>query len=97
MNINKKIALKEVRFSNSVVEGHFKMLKHFLRKYGEVYSNKIHKVINFFMTDHNQHKPFYLYQIHTPNEVHNDPELADVKPVLQKANRERLEYNRKLS
>lgn len=94
VKINKKIALKEVRFSNSMVEGNFKMLKKFLCQYGEVRSTNIHKVIALFAKDHNEHKPTYQYQIHTPDELHLNPELSNVKPVLQKANKERLEANR---
>ena len=94
VGIHKKIALKEVRFSNAIVEGNFKMLKSFLRKRGDIFSNTIHKEINFFVRDHNEHKPFYKYQIHTPDEIHSNPALVDVKPMLQRANRERLIANR---
>jgi len=94
VNINKKIALKHVRFSNSVIEGHFKMLKSFLRKYGEVHSTDIHNVIAFFVKEHNQNKPFYLFQFHTPNEIHDNPDLIDVKPTTDKVNQQRLNYNR---
>lgn len=94
IKINKKIALKEVRFSNSMIEGNFKILKTFLRKRGEIFSHTIAKEIAFFVKDHNQNKPSYQYQIHTPDEVHQNPKLVNIKPVLQKANKERLEANR---
>lgn len=61
VKINKSIALKEVHFSNSMIEGHFKILKQYLRGYGE---------------------------------IHNNPELVDIKPFLDKANQERLHANR---
>ncbi len=94
MNIHKKIALKEVHFSNSIIEGNFKMLKKFLRSRGEIHSSKTQKAVNDFVRIHNEKKPTYQHQIHTPNEVHQNPELANVKPVLQKVNQERLIANR---
>lgn len=78
VKINKKIALKEVHFSNSVIEGNFKMFKRFLRKRGDIFSYTIHKEIAFFVKDHNEHKPTYQYQIHTPNAVHENPELTNI-------------------
>lgn len=94
VKINKKIALKQVRFSNSVIEANFKMLKAFLRKRGEILAYNMHKEIAFFVKDHNSHKPYYRYQIHTPDEIHDNPKLIDVKPILQKANQQRLQNNR---
>ena len=94
INIHKKIALKEVRFSNSMIEGNFKMLKKFLRSRGEIHSTQIHKEVDYFIKTHNEKKPTYKHQIHTPNEVHLNPELANIKPVLQKVNKERLTANR---
>lgn len=94
VNIHKKIALKQVHFSNSMIEGHFKMLKTYLRNYGEIHSTKLATIIALFVKDHNQNKPIYSYQIHTPNEVHSNPNLVHIKPVLEKANKDRLDYNR---
>lgn len=94
VNIHKKVALKEVRFSNSMIEGHFKMLKTYLRNYGEIHSTKLVTIIALFVKDHNQNKPIYSYQIHTPNEVYSNPNLVHIKPVLEKANKDRLDYNR---
>lgn len=94
VNIHKKIALKEVRFSNSMIEGNFKMLKKFLRSRGEIHSTKIHNEVDYFIKTHNEKKPTYQHQIHTPNQVHLNPELVNVKPILQKVNKERLTDNR---
>ena len=94
INIHKKIALKEVRFSNSMIEGNFKMLKKFLRSRGEIHSTQLLKEVDYFIKTYNEKKPTYQHQIHTPNEVHLNPELANIKPVLQKVNEERLAANR---
>lgn len=94
VNIQKKIALKDVRFSNSIIEGHFKILKRYLRSRGKIYSNTIHNEIKFFIKDYNNHRPCYKHKVYTPNEVFNNPKLVNVKPLLQKINKERLQANR---
>ncbi len=94
VTINKKIAFKDVIFSNSMIEGHFKTLKRHLRTRGDIYSYTIHDEIKRFVKDHNENKPTYKHQIYTPNEIHDNPKLADVKPVLEKSNKERLLANR---
>lgn len=94
VNINKKIALKEVRFSNAMIEGSFKTLKKYLRYKKEIHSTTIHKHIDFFFKDYNQIRPHYQHQSRTPDEIHKNPELADVKPELNRINQERLQANR---
>lgn len=94
VKINKKIALKEVHFSNSMIEGNNKILKKFLRIRGPIYSYSIQKEIDFFFKDHNEHKPSYHFQIHTPSQLHDNPILSHVKPILQQVNKARLEANR---
>ncbi|SFZ96724.1 DDE-type integrase/transposase/recombinase, partial [Chryseobacterium limigenitum] len=73
ITIHKKIALKDVVFSNSIIEGHFKILKKFLRNYGDIHSNEFHKVIEFFVRDYNSIRPHYQHQIYTPDEIHDNP------------------------
>lgn len=48
INIQLKIAKKDIKQSNSVIEGSFKILKAFLRKYGEIQSHDFIKVLTFF-------------------------------------------------
>lgn len=94
VNIHKKIALKDVVFSNSIIEGHFQILKKFLRSKGEIHSQDFHKIIEIFVKDYNSVRPHYQHWIYTPNEIHNNPELIHVKPTLERINKERLEANR---
>lgn len=95
VNIHLKIAQKDVIFSNSVIEGNFKILKQHLRKRGEIFANTIIKEIDFFVKDYNQVRPHYVHSIYTPDEVHENPECVNVKPVLERINKERQEANRK--
>lgn len=94
VTIHKKIALKDVHFSNSMIEGHFKTLKKFLRSHGDIHSCDFHKLIELFIRDYNSIRPHYQHQIHTPEEIHKSPELANIKPYLERINKERLQSNR---
>jgi transposase InsO family protein len=95
VNIQLKIAKRDVSFSNSMIEGNFKILKQFLRKRGAIFSHTIYKEIDFFFRDYNQVKPHYQHWIYTPDEVHYNPECLNFKPVLERINKERQESNRK--
>ena len=94
VTIHKKIALKDVHFSNSMIEGHFKTLKKFLRSHGDIHSYDFHKLIESFIRDYNSIRPHHQHQIHTPEEIHKSPELANIKPYLERINKERLQSNR---
>lgn len=95
VDIHLKITQRDVVFSNSVIEGNFKILKQHLRKRGEIFANTIIKEIDFFVKDYNQVRPHYVHSIYTPDEVHQNPECVNVKPVLERINKERQEANRK--
>lgn len=94
VNIHKKIALKDVHFSNSVIEGHFNIFKKYLRSQGVIHSREIHKVIEFFIKDYNSIRPHYQHWIYTPDEIHYNPKLIYIKPQLERINKERLQNNR---
>lgn len=94
VDIHKKIALKEVRFSNSMIEGSFKILKKHLRSRGEIHSTNLGKELEFFFKDYNEIRPHYHHWIHTPDEIHNNPELIQVKPHLSDIKKERMQANR---
>jgi hypothetical protein len=89
-----KIAKRDVTYSNSIIEGNFKILKQFLRKRGEVFSYTFHKEIDFFVRDYNSVRPNYHHWIYTPDEVHQNPECINIKPVFEQMNKARQEANR---
>lgn len=93
IKIHLKIAQKDIKYSNSVIEGSFKTLKAFLRKQQSgIHSYNFPKTLVFFFSDYNTIRPHYLHQIYTPDEVYENQELA--KPELKRVNGERLEANR---
>lgn len=94
VNINKKIALKDVTFSNSIVEGPYKIMKSYYFRTKEILSTTIRAELEFFIRNYNNERPCHKHRIYTPNEVHENPELANIKIVLQKSNQQRLEENR---
>lgn len=94
-HIQLKIAKRDVTYSNSVIEGNFKILKQHLRKRGEIFSHTFHKEIDFFVRDYNTIRPHYEHSTYTPDEVHENPECLNVKLILDRINKERQESNRK--
>lgn len=95
VNIQLKIAKRDVSYSNSIIEGNFKILKQFLRKRGEIFSHTFHKEIDFFVRDYNTIRPHYEHSTYTPDEVHENPECLNVKLILDQINKGRQESNRK--
>ncbi len=94
IKIHLKIAQKDIVYSNSMIEGSFKTLKAFLRKYGGIHSTEFLKVLEFLFKDYNSIRPHYQHLIYTPDEIYDHPELANIKPKLQRINKDRLKYNR---
>lgn len=94
ISINKKIALRDVTFSNSIVEGPYKIMKSYYFRTKDISSFSIKNELENFITDYNYHRPCYKHRIYTPDEVHKNPNLASVKLVLEKSNQKRLEENR---
>lgn len=94
VNISKKIALKDVTFSNSIVEGPYKIMKSYYFRSKEILSTTIYQELKFFIEDYNFNRPCCKHKIYTPNEVHQNPDLANFKLVLEKSNQKRLEENR---
>lgn len=94
VNIQLKIAKRDVTYSNSMIEGSFKILKQFLKKRGEIFSHTFHKEIDFFVRDYNSIRPHYQHGIYTPDEAHQNPEWINIKPVLERMNKKRQDENR---
>ncbi len=94
INVHKKIALKGVTFSNSIVEGPYKIMKSYYFRTKQILSATIRQELEFFINNYNNEKPCNKHKIYTPNEVHLNPELAKAKLVLGNSNKKRLEENR---
>lgn len=95
LNIDKKVALKDIIFSNSVIEGMFRTLKRSYFRQLKISSENIDKELRKFVNDYNYHKPHNQHKIYTPNEIHLDPKLKEAKIVLQSANKDRINNNKK--
>lgn len=73
VNIRKKIALKDVTFSNSIVEGPYKIMKSYYFRSKKILSTTIYQEMKFFIEDYDNNRPCYKHKIYTPNEVTTIP------------------------
>lgn len=95
VSIDKKIALKDVTFSNSIVEGNFRIMKQSYFKKRIIFSNTIVREMDFFVQDYNDHRPHYIHEIYTPSEIHLRPGLKNVKPRAKDTLYRRIATNTK--
>ncbi|WP_027375672.1 hypothetical protein [Kaistella palustris] len=94
IDVHKKIALKDVLFSNSLIEGNNRILKQTYLKNIELSSIELEDYISQSITEYNSEKPHYFHKIYTPDEVYGNPELKDTKIFFSKLNIERIEANK---
>ncbi len=94
VSIQKKIALKDVTFSNSIIEGTYKIMKSYYFRRKEISASTIKDELDFFVFDYNYNKPCHKHRYFTPDEVHLDPEILESKPILTNCNQARLDANR---
>jgi len=97
VSIDKKVALKDVTFSNSVVEGNFRIMKQSYFRKRSILSSTIEKEMEFFVRDYNTMRPHYEHKIYTPCEIHDNPKLKDVRPTIASARKDRIASNKKRS
>lgn len=93
VSIDKKVALKDVTFSNSVVEGNFRIMKQSYFRRRTILSDTIEKEMDYFVDDYNNHRPHYVHEIYTPDEIHNNPDLKNVRPRIKGALKDRIASN----
>ena len=94
IGIHKKIALKDVLFSNSLIEGNNRILKQTFLKQNEVNSFKLKDHVSKSYTEYNSVKPHYFHEIYTPDEIFKNPELKDTKLFFKTLNKERIVANK---
>lgn len=94
VSIEKKIALKDVTFSNSVVEGNFRIMKQSYFRKRTILSDTIEKEMDFFVDDYNNHRPHYIHEIYTPDEIHENPLLKNVRPITKASLKDRIVSNK---
>lgn len=97
VGIYKKIALKDVLFSNSLIEGNNRILKQTYLKNKDLTSAELSDYISESIKEYNSEKPHYSHKIHTPDEIHDKPELKNTKLVFEKLNQQRIQDNQNYS
>jgi len=71
VSIDKKIALKDVTFSNSVVEGNFRIMKQSYFRRRSILSHTIVQEMDFFVNDYNYKRPHYIHELPTIKKKHS--------------------------
>lgn len=94
VNIDKKIALKDVTYSNNMVENPFKTMKSKYFRSKEIFESTFAHELHHFAQDFNSERPHYAHELYTPDEVHLNPEIKGTRPDLAEARQKRLETNR---
>ena len=94
IDIDKKIALKDVTYSNNMVENPFKTMKSKYFRSKEIFENTFPQELYHFYMDFNSERPHYAHELYTPDEVHLNPEIKGTRPDLSEARQKRLEANR---
>lgn len=94
VDIQKKIALKDVTFSNSIAEGTYKIMKSYYFRKKDIFASTIGYEVDTFVHDYNFNKPCHKHRFFTPNEVHLNPRVLAAPPVIGFCNQARLDANR---
>jgi hypothetical protein len=82
-----------VKFSNSIIEGTYRILKSKYSQDRPILSSTINEEVDFFVKDYNNVRPNYEHKIYTPNEIFKTPSLKQIKPILEKSYKARLTSN----
>lgn len=90
VGVDKKIALIDVLFSNSLIEGNNRILKQCFLKNNEIGSLGLEDYVNKSYIEYNGIKPHYFHKIYTPDEIYENPELKDTKLFFETLNKERI-------
>lgn len=96
VNLDKKVALKDVLYSNSMIESSFRTLKSNYLKTGissDDFPDELSKVIE----DINYIRPHYAHLIYTLDEVYQNPKLKNIFPKLQVLKQQRLLDNKNIN
>ena len=97
VGIDKKIALKDVLFSNSLIEGNNRILKQSYLKDKKLTQEELPNYIAESMKEYNSEKPHYTHKIYTPDEIYKKPELKNTKLFFDKLNQQRIQNNKNYS
>ena len=83
VQITKKIALKDVKFSNSIIEVTYRILKSKYFKDRPILPSSIKEEVDFFVNDYNNVRSYYEHKIYIPNEIFITPSLKQIRPIFK--------------
>jgi hypothetical protein len=94
VSINKKIALKDIIQSNSLVEATYKIMKYKYFFKRQIVSTAMNNEMEFFVNDYNNVRPHYSHHYLTPFEVHHNLNPLNYKKIIKQAIKDRVVSNR---
>ena len=97
IGIDKKIALKDVSFSNSMIEGNNRILKQTYLKDKTFSFEELENYLAIAINEYNTIKPHYFHKIYTPTEIYEQSELKNTKLLFDKINKDRIANNKNYS
>jgi hypothetical protein len=97
VKINKKIAMKDIVQSNSLIEATYKIMKYRYFHLKQIVADAMFEEMKCFVHDYNIVRPHYSHSYKTPHEVHYGIEPIDYKKIINKALKDRVAFNRKQS
>ena len=97
IGIDKKIALKDVSLSNSMIEGNNRILKQTYLKDKTFSFEELENYLAIAINEYNTIKPHYFHKIYTPTEIYEQPELKNTKLLFDKINKDRIANNKNYS
>lgn len=95
VDIHKKIALKAIIQSNSIVEATYKIMKYRYFYIKPIAASQLFSEMDYFVNDYNHVRPHYTHQYKTPAEVHQGIDPINYSCVLKQAVKDRIVSNRK--
>jgi putative transposase len=96
--LRRLLAMTEIRFSNSLIEAWWRVLKHqwlYLHQLDSVV--KVRGLVGFYVEEHNSRLPHSAFRGHTPDEIYfgiGDDVQAKLADARQAARQARLDVNR---
>ena len=90
--------MKDVSFSNSMIEGNNRILKQTYLKDKTLNFEELENYLDHAIDEYNNIKPHYFHKIYTPTEIYNQTRTKKTpNSILKKLNKERIVHNKNYS
>lgn len=94
INVKLIIAKKDIPQSNAMIEGNFRIFKQYLKMFERIYSHEFAGITHQFFHEYNSLQPHYIHEFYTPDNIYDNPQLADIRPIKEQSNQQRINDNK---